>query len=657
MNRAERGDAMRSGPAARVRTSVATVSLSGSLEDKLTAIAEAGFDGFEVFEPDFVSSALTPVELRSRATDLGLSIDLYQPFRDLDSVDHEQFLRNLVRAERKFDLMWALGCETMLVCSSPLPTAVRDDARLAEQLYELAERAYRHGLRIAYEALAWGAHVDTYRHAWRIVADADHPALGTCLDSFHILSRGDDPSGIRDIPGEKIFFLQLADAPGLSLDVLSWSRHHRNFPGQGNFDLAAFGAHVQASGYTGPWSLEVFNDVFRQAATGRTAVDAHRSLLYLQEEVARTQAAESPSRGLDLFDPPPRAPIDGVVSLRLAAGPGMEAELSTALAHIGFHLVGRHRDHDLQLWRHGALTIAVDATPGTVWTAPGIPADLPTLTQIGIRSNDPEAWARRARALAVPVSDVELPGADHGPGSDVVRLEVTDATSLDLRGPASAAAWLSAFDIYPRHEQRWRGQGSLLTGVDHIALAVPADSWDGIMLLLRSVFGMQPHEGLDVADAMGLIHSQALTLTSGPGESTVRILLNMVPGSVSGTADLPAPRRGGIGHIAFSCTDIFATAADMRANGYVPLPISGNYYEDLRARFELAPDLLDRMRADGILYDANGDGQFFHLFTQTIGADLFFEVVQRVGDYQGYGETNAAVRLAAQMRQTSLAGR
>ncbi|MGI5220640.1 TIM barrel protein [Nocardia sp. CA-290969] len=641
----------------RVRTSVATVSLSGSLEEKLPAIAAAGFDGFEIFEPDFVSSTLAPAQLRQRAADLGLSIDLYQPFRDLDSADEQQFQRNLDRAERKFDLMQTLGCDTMLVCSSPLPSAVHDDARLAEQLATLAERAGQRGLRIAYEALAWGAHVNTYRHAWRIVEYVDHPALGTCLDSFHILSRGDDPSGIREIPGDKIFFLQLADAPGLSLDVLSWSRHHRNFPGQGNFDLAAFGAHVQAAGYTGPWSLEVFNDVFRQSATGRTAADAYRSLLHLQEEVARVQAAEPQARGLELFEPPPPAPIEGVVSLRLAAGPGMADELQTVLKHTGFHLLGRHRDHDLQLWRHGPLTLAVDATPGTVWTAPGIPADLPVLSQIGIRSDDPEAWARRARALAVPTREVRLPGAEDGPESDVVRLEITDATWVDIRGPGSAAGWLSAFDTYPRYEQQWRRERPQFTGVDHIALAVPADSWDGTMLLLRSVFGMQPHEGVDVADAMGLIRTQALTWT-GPGgaaaEHPVRILLNMVPGSISGTAHLPAPRRGGISHIAFSCTDIFATVADFRARGYVPLPIPGNYYEDLGARFPLTPELLDRMRSAGILYDANADGEFFHFFTRTVGADLFFEVVQRIGGYQGYGENNAAVRLAAQMTADAL---
>ena len=117
--------------------------------------------------------------------------------------------------------------------------------------------------------------------------DADHPALGTCLDSFHVLSRGHDPSGIRSIPGERIFFLQLADAPRQTMDVLQWSRHHRCFPGQGGFDVAGFLAHVLATGYDGPLSLEVFNDVFRAADPKRMAVDAMRSLLVLENELPR----------------------------------------------------------------------------------------------------------------------------------------------------------------------------------------------------------------------------------------------------------------------------------------------------------------------------------------------------------------------------------
>ncbi|MQA93194.1 MAG: TIM barrel protein [Streptosporangiales bacterium] len=122
-----------------------------------------------------------------------------------------------------------------------------------------------------------------HTHAWRIVAAAGHPALGLCLDSFHSLSRGLGPGTLAGIQGERIFFLQLADALVMALDVLQWSRHFRNFPGQGGFDLTGYTREVLDAGYRGPLSLEVSNDVFRQADAERTAVDAMRSLLLLDE--------------------------------------------------------------------------------------------------------------------------------------------------------------------------------------------------------------------------------------------------------------------------------------------------------------------------------------------------------------------------------------
>ncbi|WP_157881237.1 sugar phosphate isomerase/epimerase family protein, partial [Streptomyces griseoruber] len=271
-----------------MRTSIATVSLSGSLTEKLTAAARAGFDGVEIFENDLLASPLAPEDIRARCADLGLTVDLYQPMRDVEAVPEAEFARNLRRARHKFELMGRLGADTVLVCSSVHPLAEDDDALAAEQLARLADLAQDFGVRVAYEALAWGRHVSTYDHAWRIVDTADHPALGTCLDSFHILSRGSEPQdlkGIADIPGEKIFFLQLADAPLLGMDVLQWSRHHRCFPGQGGFDVVDLVRRVLHTGYDGPLSLEVFNDVLRQAEAGPTAVDARRSLLLLQEEL------------------------------------------------------------------------------------------------------------------------------------------------------------------------------------------------------------------------------------------------------------------------------------------------------------------------------------------------------------------------------------
>ena len=158
-----------------------------------------------------------------------------------------------------------LGIDTMLLCSNVGTATIDDDELFVTQIRALGELAARHGVKIAYEALAWGKYVNTYLHSWRIVEAVGHPNVGLCLDSFHILSRGDDPAGIETIPAEKIFFVQLADAPVLSMDILSWSRHYRVFPGEGGFELEKFMGHLVRSGYAGIVSLEIFNDVFRQS--------------------------------------------------------------------------------------------------------------------------------------------------------------------------------------------------------------------------------------------------------------------------------------------------------------------------------------------------------------------------------------------------------
>src|SRR5919202_2596519 len=130
-----------------MRRSIATVSLSGTLPEKLDAIAAAHFDGVEIFENDLLFFAGPPRDVRRYAGDIGLTIDLFQPFRDFEGVSDEQLRRNLDRAERKSDLMQELGAPLMLVCSNVGPNVSADEERAAAQLYELAERAARRGLK------------------------------------------------------------------------------------------------------------------------------------------------------------------------------------------------------------------------------------------------------------------------------------------------------------------------------------------------------------------------------------------------------------------------------------------------------------------------------------------------------------------------------
>ena len=112
-----------------MRRSIATVSLSGTLPQKVEAIAAARFDAIELFENDFVTDDRRASELRSLCDGLGLGIDLYQPFRDFEGMPDALFEKSLQRAERKFDVMQALGCPLLLVCSNTSPHALDDRTR------------------------------------------------------------------------------------------------------------------------------------------------------------------------------------------------------------------------------------------------------------------------------------------------------------------------------------------------------------------------------------------------------------------------------------------------------------------------------------------------------------------------------------------------
>ncbi|MFE2051712.1 TIM barrel protein [Streptomyces sp. NPDC059459] len=604
-----------------MRTSIATVSLSGSLTEKLTAASLAGFDGVEIFENDLLASPLTPEEIRARCADLGLTIDLYQPMRDVEALPEEEFVRALRRARHKFELMLRLGADTVLVCSSVSPHALDDDALAAEQLSRLAGLAEEHGVRVAYEALAWGRHISTYDHAWRVVEAAGHPALGTCLDSFHILSRGSDPKGIEDIPGEKIFFLQLADAPLLAMDVLQWSRHYRCFPGQGGFDVAGLVRHVLRAGYDGPLSLEVFNDVFRQSEAGPTAVDARRSLLTLQETVG-------------LATPPAPSPPTGIAFAELVTPDA--APVTAVLGALGFARTARHRGKPVDLWQRGEARVLVH-------TGPAERRDGTRLAAVGLQSPDPAGAARRAEALLAPVlprrralGDAPLEAVAAPDGTELFFCAAERPGPPDrqaTRQPDGRPDWRADFE--DTGEETEDTEDGAAWRVDHLSLAQPWHQFDEATLFHRSVLGLRPQESVDVADPYGLLRSRAVTTDDG----AVRIVLTVGAAPTDDTAHAQ--------HIALATDDVVAAARRFRAAGGQLLPIPANYHDDLAARFEFADGELETYRELGILYDRDAHGTFRHCYTHTVGR-VFFELVQRDGGYRGYGAANAPVRLAAQ---------
>jgi 4-hydroxyphenylpyruvate dioxygenase len=618
-----------------MKTAIATVCLSGALDEKLEAIANAGFKHVEIFENDLLSFAGTTIDARNMCADLGLDIITFQPFRDFEGLPEPQRARAFSRAERKFDVMGELGCDLLLVCSNVSPGALGGIDRAAADLHELGERAAKRGMRVAYEALAWGRHVNDYRDSWEIVRRADHPAIGLVLDTFHIFARNTDLKPIRTMPRDRIFLVQVADAPRMDMDVLQWSRHFRNLPGQGDLPLLDFMATLQATGYDGLVSLEIFNDQFRAGSARAVAVDGHRSLIYLLDQLQRQTGVATP--GIPRL--PDRAICQGVEFIEFAIDETTAPGFEKLLAGLGFRHTGQHKTKNVARWQQGDINLVVNTetegfahsfniTHGTAVCA------------IALRVNDATATLDRAQRLldrpfrqAVGPGELDIP-AVRGLGGSL--LYFVDGVS------ALGKLWQIDFDPIPVPA----GDSASLSAVDHISQSMRYEEMLSWLLFYTSLLDLEKIPEQDVIDPGGVVRSQVIETDDG----SLRIILNGSQSVRTQSSKFLSEFFGaGVQHIAFASRDIFATAAALRSAGVELLSIPENYYDDIEAKWDLAPELSDRLRQHNILYDREGDAEYLQLYTPSFEDRFFFEIVERRG-YRGFGASNASIRLAAQTR-------
>jgi 4-hydroxyphenylpyruvate dioxygenase len=601
-----------------MRKGIATVSLSGVLEDKLGAAAGAGFDAIELFDNDLVGSPLSPREVAARCADLGLEVALFQPVRDVEGVPPASFDRVLHRLRTKLGVMAELGTTTLLACSNATSDAVDDLDLTAEQLHRVGEVAAEAGVTVAFEALAWGRHVHRVGRAWEAVVRADHPAITLAVDTFHLLARGDDGTALDGIPGERIGFLQVADAPWLDMDLLEWSRHHRCFPGQGTLDVTGVVAATLEAGYRGPLSLEVFSDVVRETDPVVTARDAMRSLLFLEDELASVVPPLAEEGVVDASAPIP--PRTDAAFLELAAPPG-DDRVDKLLDGLGFAVAGEHRSKPVTWWRNaGAHVVVNEAT---------VDRGAPRASALGLAARPVEAVAARARSLLWPEVDTI-----RGEG---------EAMLPGITSPSGLHVFISDTAGHPDH---WQGDFSptdadaagTAAGLDHVVISVSPLQLNEEMAFFRTVFGFVPEAPQEFMEPHGLLRSIALR----PRAGDVRIVLNV-------TEAPAAPQPHGVTQVALRTEDVASAITDLRSNGVPLMRVPDNYYVDLDARFGLSPGELEHLREHQLLYDRSGGGELLHAFTEDLGTGFHVELLERRGGYDGYGSANTFVRLAAQL--------
>lgn len=620
-----------------METAIATVCLSGPLNEKLQAIAGAGFKCVEMFENDLLSFNGTPADIRRMVEGLGLRTVTFQPFRDFEGMPDERRARGFQRAERKFDLMQELGCDLLMICSNVSPDSLGGIDRASADLHEIGERAAKRGVRIAFEALSWGRHIHDYRDAWEAVRRADHPNVGLVLDSFHVLARKTELGAIRSIPRDRIFLVQMADAPLLDMDYLSWSRHYRNFPGQGDLAIQDFMQALLATGYDGLLSLEIFNDQFRAGSARSVAIDGHRSLIYMLDQLRECR---------EIFrelEPrlPPRSRCLGTEFVEFAIDDESVAELEASLSGLGFSRAAEHVSKSVTRWNQGQINIVVNTEKEGFAHSFNIVHGT-AVCAIALKVADATSTLDRAQNLleqpfrqAVGPGELEIP-AVRGLGGSLVYF--TDA------GSELGRVWDVDFVQLGGANLR-RDAG--LNSIDHISQSMHYEEMLTWLLFYTSLLDVSKLPEQDVLDPGGLVKSQVVQSKDG----AIRIVLNASQSAQTLSSRFLSEAFGsGVQHIAFATNDIFSTARSLATNGIALLPIPENYYDDLEAKTDLSPEDIEQLKAMNILYDRDGETEYFQLYTRTFANRFFFEVVERRRGYKGFGASNAQIRLAAQAR-------
>ena len=617
-----------------LRWSIATVCMGGTLEVKLAAAARAGFRTIEIFENDLTFFSGKPREVRAMAQDLGLEIIALQPMRDFEGMPEPMRARNFDRAQRKFDLMEELGTKLLCICSNVSEDALGEPERSSADLAELADLAARRGFRIGFEALAWGRHVHDWMQAWNIVRRADRPNLGVVLDSFHAFVRKNPIAPMAEIPGDRIALVQVADAPGILMDPMSLSRHHRCFPGQGDWPITDFLDAAIGTGYNGPISLEIFNDQFRGAPAAAIARDGMRSLEVCGEALNQRRATQK-APPLAISRPlPAAAEVTGVEFIEFVTNSSHSPRLVAELEGLGFRRVARHRSKDVDLFRQNDINIVVnreqDGFAHSFYLVHGT-----SVCALALRFDDPARAIERANALGAPTYFGRI-----GPGeASIPAVAGVENSLIYFMKDSERSTWDKDFLFLdaPAHA------GPLLR-VDHLNNMVRRSELLSWVTFYKAALGFSEEPQVELADPYGAFFSRVVRSTDG----SVRIPLNIADGgSTSVSRFIENFGGGGVQQIALSTDDLFAFVEGARAKGVEFLDIPDNYYDDLNARYDLEPALIERMRDLDILYDRHKGGEFFHIYTRMFDQRFFFEVVQR-RNYDLFGAANTPVRLAAQ---------
>lgn len=270
-----------------------TASLAGSLASKLAAVRAAGFAQVVVAASDLAGHPQGAAAGTRAVRDSGLAVTGLEALRDYEGLDGQlgAYKRDIARA--LLELTAELGGRLLIVEASTSRHASTDADAVARDLGRLALMAVPLGIRIAYKGVPWSRVARDFRAAADIAMRVDRPNLGVAVDAFDVVASNVPLEDLDILDPEQTFLVQLSDYMWQELrspeEEAATATHFRVFPGEGAHSdaLAQFVARLDANGYYGNYSFDVYNDDYLQLPPEVVAARARAAATWLSEAVLR----------------------------------------------------------------------------------------------------------------------------------------------------------------------------------------------------------------------------------------------------------------------------------------------------------------------------------------------------------------------------------
>lgn len=228
------------------------------LAAKLPLIAAAGFRHVELWNDevdDYLASGGSLADLKKRLDDLGLSVAGMIALTTWAEFSEGGLPEMQEAWDERLNQAAAVGARGIVV-SPPEVRVDEDDMR--KRLVRIRERAVRFGVEPWAEFLGFVDQYKTQESVLKLTRPLD-PPMAIVSDTYHLMRGGGSLDDLNDLKPGELGIFHINDMPADPPFAVQ-TDYDRVMPGEGVLDLPHVIDLLKRIGYSGPVSLELFNE-------------------------------------------------------------------------------------------------------------------------------------------------------------------------------------------------------------------------------------------------------------------------------------------------------------------------------------------------------------------------------------------------------------